>query len=313
MINYYSHNMQPTELLWLIFFTIIIVLLGLDIRQSQRQAVTLTKSQAWFWSGLWIGAALSFNAAVYLLLGTRAGHEFMAGYIVEKALSVDNLFVFTIIFRYFAITPQFQHRVLFYGVAGAVIFRGLFIITGLTFVEHLHSLFYVFGLFLLFSSYKLLTNNDKSLDLENSKALTWLRSIIPIAPTIHDKFFIRIDKKWCLTSLTLALISIEVADIVFAVDSVPAVLAITQNSLIVFTSNIFAIMGLRSLYFIINDLIVTFHYLNYGLSVILGFIGVKLLIMDFYTIPTAWSLSFIIMVFMISITASYLKQNKVMR
>ena len=292
------------NILWTVFIVITGILLSIDLIQTYRQSSVMTTQKAWRWSILWIGTAIVFNILIYGVLGKQAGQEFMAGYLLEKALSIDNLFVFTVIFSYFGIEPKHQHRILFYGVVGAIILRAVFIAAGLTFINHFQGLFYVFGCFLIYTAYKLLTKKDETLNLAQNSLLNKITNPMRIDTMNGDKFFIKICGQWYVTTSFLALMCVEFADIVFAVDSVPAIMAITRDPFIVFTSNIFAIMGLRSLYFIINDLMVSFKYLNYGLAVVLGFIGSKLLLMNIVHIPTGISLTVIVSIFVISIIAS---------
>lgn len=262
-------------------------------------------------SAFWIALALVFNIYVYATRGSEDALNFLTGYIVEKSLSVDNLFVFLLIFTYFKVPEHLLHRVLFWGILGAIILRAFFITFGLFLIQNFHWIFYVFGAFLVYTGIKLALEKDKEYDPKSNAAIKLLQRFIPLTHEYKSGHFFVFEKgKWFATPLFLVLIAIETTDIIFAVDSIPAIIGITRDPFIVYTSNILAILGLRSLYFALSHTLTLFHYLHYGLSFILVFIGVKMLISDFFKIPVAISLGVIALVLAISIFASIRNPKK---
>jgi tellurite resistance protein TerC len=264
--------------LWGAFAATVVVSLAVDLL-SHRTAHVIRFKEAAAWSGLWVGLALIFDAVVFLVLGTTAGTEYTTAWLLEKSLSVDNLFVFAVIFAYFKVPRAYQHRVLFFGVIGALVFRGIFLSLGVAVVSRFTAVLFAFAAVLFYSTYKLLKDEQESFDPGKSFAVRMLRKIIPVRDEYAGaKFFVTEAGKRMATPLLAVVAAIEAADLIFAVDSVPAVLAVSDDAFIVYTSNAFAILGLRALYFMLAGLLDRFHYLNKGLAIILAFIGVKLIL-----------------------------------
>jgi len=285
----------------------IIGMLALDLGVFHRKEHVISVKEALIWSAVWFGLALAFNVGVYMTMGPDDGMAFLAGYLIEKALSVDNLFVFLVIFSYFRVPPKYQHKVLFWGILSALILRALFIFAGVALVERFHATIYVMGAFLVFTAMKMLSSSsdDLVIDPETNPTLRFLQRHLPLTRTFGDgSFWIRHNGKFQFTMLFLVLCMVELTDIVFAVDSIPAILAITTDPFIVFTSNVMAILGLRSLYFALAGLMRAFHYLHYGLAGILGFVGVKMLISDLFHIPVGISLGVVCGSLALSVAAS---------
>jgi tellurite resistance protein TerC len=302
-----------TVLLWVGFILFVLALLVLDLRVFHRRAHEIKLKEALIWSVVWVIIALAFNLGIYLLQGRQQALEFLAGYLVERSLSMDNIFVFLLIFSYFKVPQKFQHEVLFWGILGALIMRAAFIACGITLINQFHWIIYVFGAFLIFAGFKMAFGKEKEIHPEKSLTLRLFRKIMPVTKDYHEgKFFTRISKRWFATPLFVVLLIVETTDVIFAFDSIPAVIAITRNLFIVYTSNVFAILGLRALYFALAGIMKFFHYLNYGISIILVFVGVKMLIADAYKISTEVSLAVIALLLLVSIFASILwpkKQN----
>lgn len=292
-------------IVWVIFNIFILLLLALDLGVFHRKAHEIHFEEAILLSAFWIVVSLIFNVGIYYVMGKHKALEFFTGYIVEKSLSMDNIFVFVLIFRYFAVPTNCQHKVLFWGILGALIFRGIFIYAGVTLIEKFHWIIYLFGLLLLFTGGKLFFEKDKKISPEKNPVLRLLRLYFPICDNYQGhKFFTHIKGKIFLTPLFAVLVVIETTDIIFAVDSIPTILAITHDGFIVYSSNVFAILGLRALYFVLNRLMGSFNFLHYGLSIILVYIGIKMLISDLYHIPIIYTLAFIIGIISVSIIAS---------
>ncbi len=278
--------------LWIAFAVIIVVLLAIDLLVANRHAHRISLTEAAVWSAVWIGLALLFNGAVWWLLGGKPAMEFLTGYLVEKSLSVDNLFVFVIIFRFFGVQAQFQHRVLFWGVIGAIVLRIVMITAGVALVMQFHFVMYLFGAFLVYTAIKLSLAHDRPMDPQRSPAIRLANRLLRIAPGDHgERFWVRVDGRRRATTLMLVLLVVEISDVIFAVDSIPTIFGITTDPFVLITSNIFAILGLRSLYFLLAGTIDRFHYLSHALALVLFFIGVKMLIADLVVIPTWVSLS----------------------
>ncbi len=264
-----------------------------------------TIRQALIWTGVWITLALIFGIGVYYYMGTQTALDYYTGYLIEKSLSVDNIFVFLLVFSYFKVPAEYQHKVLFWGIFGALIMRFLFIFTGVALLERFHWIIYVFGGFLVFTGIKLAFEKDKEVHPERNPILKLVRKIFPTTKNYHGSaFFIRKMGKLIATPLFVVVVVIETTDVVFALDSIPAILAITRDEFIIYSSNAFAILGLRALYFALAGIMRLFHYLHYGLSIILVFVGIKMLITDFYHIPTPFALAFIALALTISVIAS---------
>jgi tellurite resistance protein TerC len=288
-----------------LFNLFVLAMLALDLGVFQRKAHEIKFREALAWSGVWIALAICFAVLVFFWHGRQPALEFSTGYLIELSLSVDNLFVFLLLFRYFKVTGEYQHKVLFWGIVGALIMRGVFIIAGVALLQRFHWIIYIFGAFLVYTGVKLaFSSDDDQVDPEHNPVLRWFRRVVPITPDYVDGKFVVRQQGLFATPLLLVLIVVETTDLVFALDSIPAVLAISRESFIVYTSNVFAILGLRSMYFALAGLIDIFHYLNYGLAVILSFIGVKMLISGYIHIPTGWALGVVVGVLAVSVVAS---------
>src|SRR6195952_4504275 len=263
---------------WVAFGAVVVVMLAVDLLAHRGAHVIGFKEAAW-WSAAWVGLSLAFAVVVAIGLGGDAGVEFTTAWLLEKSLSVDNLFVFALIFGYFKVPREYQHRVLFFGVIGALIFRGIFLAAGVAIVNQFTAILFVFAAVLLYSAYKLIKGDDDAYDPGSSVALKLLRKIVPVRDEYAGtRFFVKEAGRRVATPLLAVVVAIEAADLIFAVDSVPAVLAVSDDAFIVYSSNAFAILGLRALYFLLSGLLEKFHYLGKGLSIILAFIGVKLIL-----------------------------------
>ena len=304
--------MENTPLFWLLFTTFVIGLLLLDLLVFNRQAHEIKLREALGWSAFWVALSLGFNYVVYRTMGPEAGLQWLTGYLVEKALSVDNLFVFLLIFSYFKVPSQYQHRILFWGVLGALILRALFILIGGALLAKFHFLIYLLGAFLMYTGIKMgLSGDDPEIDPEHNPVVRFLSRHLPITRQIEDgKFFVRRDGVRFATPLFVVLVMVETTDVVFAADSIPAILAITRDTFIVFTSNVFALLGLRAMYFALASMMRLFHYLHYGLSLILVFIGAKILLESFITIPMPVALGTVGGLLLLSVLASLVWPKK---
>lgn len=297
-----------SPLLWVGFLVFVLLMLALDLGVFHRQAHEVSVKEALGWSLSWIALALCFNVGVWFWFGSERALEFTAGYLLEKALSIDNIFVFVVIFGAFRIPPLHQHRVLFWGVLGALVLRAAFIFAGTALISRFHWVIYVLGGVLVITGLKLLFQRDEDVHPENNPLVRWFARVLPVTKELHGEHFTVIESgKRYATPLLLALVAVEVTDVIFAVDSIPAIFAITQDPFIVFTSNIFAILGLRSLYFLLAGIVHKFRYLKVGLSVVLAFVGVKMLLVDTYKLPIAASLGVIASVLTLSVVISLLK------
>lgn len=275
----------------------LVVFHGKDHEESIREAL--------IWTGVWITLALIFGIGVYYYMGSKTALDYYTGYLIEKSLSVDNIFVFLLVFSYFQVPPKYQHKVLFWGIFGALVMRFLFIFVGVALLEQFHWIIYVFGGFLVFTGIKLAMEKDKEVHPERNPVLKLTRKIFPTTKRYYgSQFFIYRMGKLIATPLFVVLVVIETTDLVFALDSIPAILAITRDEFIVYSSNAFAILGLRALYFAVSGIMRLFHYLHYGLSLILVFVGIKMLLSEFYHIPTPFALGFIAATLIVSILAS---------
>ncbi|MBK9357343.1 MAG: TerC family protein [Bacteroidales bacterium] len=293
---------------WILFNAFVLIMLALDLGVFHRKVHVVSMKEALGWSAVWVSLALVFNVILYFWLGQQKALEFFTGYLVEKALSVDNIFVFIMIFTYFQVPPQYQHKVLFWGIIGALLMRVVFIFAGVALIEKFHFTIYIFGAILLYTGYKMFKHNNAKIEPEQNPLIRFTRKYMPVTSELHgERFFTRLNGKWHATPLFLVLLLIETTDLIFAVDSIPAILAITQDQFIVYTSNVFAILGLRSLYFALAGIVHRFWLLSYGLAVVLIFVGIKMLMIDFYKIPVEWSLLFIAM----TITASVVLSLKI--
>jgi len=304
------------ESFWLYaaFVAFILAMLAVDLGVFQRNAHAVSMKEAAIWSGVWIGLSFIFAGVVYFWQGSQLALEFLAGYLIEKALSVDNLFVFLLLFGIFAVPRAYQHRVLFWGVVGALITRGLFILVGSALMARFHWIIYVFGAFLVYTAVKLALGKDTEVHPQNNPVLRIARRYLPVTEGYEkEHFFVRRAGKLWATPLLLVLLVVESTDIVFATDSIPAVFAVSSHPFIVFTSNVFAILGLRALYFLLAGAIEQFHYLKPALSLILGFVGVKMLISEFWKIPIGVSLAVIAGLLTVAIVASLLRARRLSR
>ena len=300
--------MSGENILWIVFGVLIVIMLGLDLGIFHRKAHAVKLKEALIWSGIWISLALLFNLGVYLLTDHEKALNFLTAYLVEESLSVDNLFVFLLIFSYFCVPAAYQHRVLFWGIVGAMVMRAIFIVTGLTLLENLHWIIYIFGAFLIYTAARLAFKREEEIKPEKNPILRLFRRFVPLAKRYHgNRFFIRGRGKLLATPLLMVLVVIETTDIVFAVDSVPAVLSITNDAFIVYTSNIFAVMGLRALFFALSGVIQKFYYLNYGLAAILAFLGLKMITSELLDIHVTVSLGVVVGILVISAVASLLR------
>jgi len=300
--------MSVEILFWIGFNVFVLIMLALDLGVFHRKAHEVSVKEALIWSLIWITLALTFNGIIYYQFGEQKAVEFLTGYLIEKSLSVDNIFVFVIIFSYFKIPSKYQHRVLFWGILGALVMRIIFIFAGVALIQQFHWTIYIFGAFLIYTGYKMITQKDKKMEPEKNPVIRFFKKIYPVTNELHDdKFFIKENGKRFATPLFLVLILVETTDLIFAVDSIPAILAITQDQFIVYTSNVFAILGLRSLYFALANIVHRFVYLPLALAVILMFVGTKMMIVDIYKIPTFISLIAIGMIITSSIIFSIMK------
>jgi len=299
-------SISSTTGLWIGFALFILFMLSLDLGLFNRRAHAIKYREAAIWSAVWIGLASIFAAIVFYFQGTSRGLEFVTGYLIELSLSVDNLFVFLLIFSYFKVPSKYQHRVLFWGVLGALVMRLTMIFIGATLINRFHWIIYIFGAFLVYTGIKMFTQQDNDFQPEDNALVRFVTRVVPMTRTYEDKnFFTRVNGKLMGTLLLLVLLIVEVADLVFAVDSIPAIFAITTNAFIVYTSNVFAILGLRSMYFLIAGVVEKFHYLKIGLAIVLTFIGVKMLIVAVHIVIPIWiSLVFVAVVLLSSVVAS---------
>ncbi len=297
--------------MWVGFFVFVLLLLVLDLGVFHKKAHEVTLKEAAGWSAVWIGLAVAFNVGVYFLFGSERAIEFATGYLIEKALAVDNIFVFVILFGYFAVPAVLQHRVLFWGILGALAMRAVFILAGGAFLAKYHFAIYVFGGILVLTGVKLLLQKEQEEDMGKSLFVRALRRIFPVTDGYRgERFLVKENGKWLITPLMLALLTVELTDVVFAIDSIPAIFAVTRDPFIVFTSNIFAILGLRSLYFLLAGVVKKFHYLKTGLAFILVFVGAKMTLTDLYKVPVVASLGAIAAILVASIVASVIKASR---
>ena len=326
------HLFPVAEYWWFygVFTLFVLGMLALDLGIFHRKVHTVSFKEAGVWTGVWVGLALLFNLALYQyalwkfpqdprlmaipgfdpnVAAWNVALEFLTGYVVEESLSVDNIFVFILVFSYFAIPPKYQHRVLFYGILGALVFRGTFIAAG-SWLMQFHWVIYVFGAFLIITGVKMMFGGEEKIEPEKNPVIRLIKRLMPVTHEMHGKhFFVKEAGKWAATPLFIALLFLEMTDIIFAVDSVPAIFAITNEPLIVFTSNIFAILGLRSLYFMLSGAAEKFHLLKYGLAVVLMFVGLKMVwLNDAFggKFPISWSLGIIVGTLAVSVAASLL-------
>jgi len=303
--------MENTTVLWIGFNLFVILMLALDLGVFHRKSHEVKFKEAVIWSAVWIALALVFNVGIWHYFGEVKAVQFLTGYIVEKSLSVDNIFVFILIFTAFAVPAKYQHKVLFWGIIGALIMRAIFIFAGVALIAKFHWIIYVFGAFLIYTGYKIARDKGTKVNVDNNPLLNFVRKIIPFTNGYREgNFFVREAGRRMATPLFLVLILIEFTDLIFAVDSIPAILAITTDPFIVYTSNVFAILGLRSLYFALAGSLKYFTYLHYGLALILVFVGVKMLISDFFKFDPFVSLGIIATILGGSMVASLIDTRR---
>jgi len=297
--------------LWVGFNILVLIMLAVDLGIFHRKDHKISMKESLIWSVVWIIVALAFNIGLYFWKGSEIGLQFLTGYLIERSLSIDNIFVFLLIFSYFKVASHYQYKVLFWGIIGALILRGLFIGLGTLLIAKFHWILYIFGAFLVFTGIRMAFGKDKELEPEKNPVLKFVRRFFPISKSYEGgKFFFRRDGRLFGTPLFVVLVVVETTDLVFALDSIPAIFAITLDAFIVYTSNVFAILGLRALYFALAGLMQIFYYLKYALGAILGFVGVKMLIADFVEIPSAVALLVVAGLFALAIIASILFPKK---
>jgi tellurite resistance protein TerC len=301
-----------TILLWTGFNLFVLFLLVIDLKVFNRTAHEITIKESLIWSACWIAISLLFNVGIYFWYGHTAALQFLTGYLIEKSLSVDNLFVFLLLFSYFKVPAKYQHKVLYWGILGALIMRGLLILLGAALVSRFHWILYIFGFFLVVTGIKMaFQDEEKEVHPERNIIVRFFRKFFLVTAGYHEeKFFIKTGGKYYATLLVVVLITVETTDLLFAIDSIPAIFAITQDSFIIYTSNVFAILGLRSLYFALAGIMDLFYYLRHGLSVVLTFIGLKMVFTDIFDIPTGLALGVVGTILVLAIIASLLRAKK---
>ena len=313
---------DATIWMWIVFNLFVLGMLALDLGVFHRHAHVVTTREATIWSVVWIGLALLFNVGIYFFWGTivpgseysnsEAALAFLTGYLIEKSLSVDNIFVFALIFTYFAVPAAYQHRVLFWGIIGALIMRATLIAAGAALLKEVHWIIYVFGGFLILTGIKMALHKDQEIHPDQNPLVRFFRRLMPVTDDyVEDKFFVRRAGRLLATPLFLVLLMVESTDLVFAVDSIPAIFAVTNDTFIIYTSNVFAILGLRSLYFMLAGAMGSFYYLKPALAVILTFVGVKMVMVDIYKIPVALSLGIIASILAVAVVASLWHNRRV--
>ncbi len=309
--------------MWLLFNLFVIGMLALDLGVFHREAHIVSIREAATWSGVWIGMAALFNVGIFLFwqqinptssyTNNEAGLAFLTGYLIEKSLSIDNIFVFVLIFTYFAVPAKYQHRVLFWGIIGALLMRAGMIFAGAALIKQFHWIIYIFGAFLIFTGIKMAFHKNEQIDPNKNPLVTLFRRMMPVSDEYDgQRFFTRRNGVLMATPLFVVLLMVETTDLIFAVDSIPAIFAVTQDPFLVYTCNVFAILGLRSLYFVLAGVIHKFHYLKLGLSVVLTFVGVKMLLVDTdYKIPTGASLGVVAVILTVAIVASLVRARRI--
>jgi tellurite resistance protein TerC len=303
--------LHASPLLWAAFNGFVLIMLALDLGVFHRKVHTVRVREAILWTVVWVVLALIFAGGIHYWKGADASLPFLAGYLIEKSLSVDNLFVFLVLFSYFKVPAEYQHKVLFWGILGALIMRAALIAVGAVLIARFHWTLYVFGAFLVFTGIKLMFQKGDGVHPEHNPVVRLFRKFVPVATEYSgSRFFIVENGKRLATPLFLVLLTVEFTDLVFALDSIPAIFAVTPDPFIVYTSNVFAILGLRSLYFALAGIMDLFCYLKHGLAVVLGFVGVKMLIADLYKIPIGISLAVVAAILLVSILASVLRRKK---
>jgi tellurite resistance protein TerC len=303
--------LSGTIWLWIGFNLFVLAMLALDLGVFHREAHAVSLKEASIWSVVWITLAMIFNAGLYFFAGPEPALQFFTGYLIEKSLSVDNIFIFVLLFTFFKVPAAYQHRVLFWGVLGALIMRGTLIGLGVVLLETFHWIIYLFGAFLIFTGIRMAFHKETELHPEHNPLLRLVRRVVPVTNDYErDRFIVRRAGQVLVTPLLLVLLVVETTDLIFAVDSIPAIFAVTRDPFLVYTSNIFAILGLRSLYFVFANVMGRFSYLKLGLAVILSYVGVKMVLADIYHIPTALSLAVIAVVLAVAVVASIVRARR---
>ncbi len=303
--------MSQELMLWGGFVLFIVLMLALDLGVFHKENHEIKLKEALMWTMFWVSLALIFNIGIYHFMGSEKALQFLTGYLIEESLSIDNVFVFMLVFSYFKVPPKYQHKILFWGILGAMLMRITFILSGILLIEKFHWIIFVFGGFLVITGIRLAFQDEISIKPDSNPVIRLFKRFFRITDTYHkDKFFIRENGVLLATPMMVVLIFIEVSDLIFAVDSIPAILAITSDPFIVFTSNVFAILGLRSLFFAISAISKYFIYLKYGLAAILTYVGTKMLVSDYYKIDPLYSLLVILAILSLSIFTSMLAVNK---
>ena len=302
--------MEITIWFWLAFNAFVLVMLALDLGVFHRKAHEVSFREAATWSVVWVTLALAFNAAIWWFWGADRGLQFLTGYLIEKSLSVDNIFVFVMLFTFFGVPTQYQHRVLFWGILGALVMRGGFIAAGAYMLQQFHWVIYLFGGILVLTGIKM-ARRVEAYDPTKNPVLKLARRVLPLTPRYHgQRFWVKDAGRWVATPLFLVLLLVEVTDLVFAIDSIPAIFAVTQEPFLVYTANVFAILGLRSMYFLLAGVVHRFVYLKYGLAAVLVFVGAKMILVDVYKLPVTVSLAVVGILIGASIAASLLVTPK---
>jgi tellurite resistance protein TerC len=304
--------MQNEVLWWVAFNIFVVAMLALDLGVFHRKAHVIQIKEALGWSAAWILLSLLFNLGIYFWRGPETALEFLTGYLIEKSLSVDNIFVFVLIFSYFRIPSLYQHKVLFWGIVGALILRAIFIAGGITLMEKFHWTIYIFGGLLMATGIRMGLQKHKEIHPEKNPVLRLFRRFMPVTDDMEEgRFFVRRGGRYAATPVFITVLVVETTDLIFAVDSIPAILAITSDPFIVYTSNVFAILGLRAIYFAIAGMVQRFQYLHYGLSAILVFVGMKMLLSGVYKIPVGLALGVVAMILFVSVAASITRSRKI--
>lgn len=294
--------------LWPLFAILVLGLLTLDLGVFHRQARVIRVRESLRMVALWIALALVFGVVIYFWIGSQKALEYLTGYLIEYSLSVDNMFVFLLVFTYFGVSAQYQHSVLFWGIIGALVMRGIFIVAGVALIETFSFMIYIFGLLLIVTGTRMFFQEERQVQPERNPVIRLARKFLPLSPEYAGgKFVVKVSGRRLFTPLFIVLLAVESTDLIFAVDSIPAILAITQDPFIVYTSNVFAILGLRALYFALAGIMGYFHYLRLGLASILVFVGVKMLVSDLFDIPTLLALGVVGGILLLSILASLLR------
>jgi tellurite resistance protein TerC len=296
--------------LWTVFIVTLIGMLALDLGVLHRKAHAVSLREALAWSAVWVALALLFCLGIYLRRGSEPALEFLTGYAIEKSLSVDNIFVFMLIFSYFRVDPRYQHKVLFWGILGALVMRALFISAGVVLIREFHAILYAFGVLLIVAGARMFFRKDEKIRPEKNPVLRLFRRFVPVTKYYEgSRFFVRKNGTLHATPLFIVLLVVETTDVVFAVDSIPAIFAITLDPFIVYTSNVFAMLGLRALYFALGGVMKRFEYLHFGLAAILVFVGVKMLVADIFRIRAVFALGVVAAILLITVAASLLRRE----